>query len=732
MTSEHEGRFTPSSKANPCPICDRTKDGDCRTKPGLALCHSKIEREELAGWQWLEKSKDGNWGVWVVSEKQQRTQAPQLKKHFVYPTRNGGHLVQVVRTDRRDGTKTFSQRHFKGAKGGFVPGLPAEKRKDIAIYRYSEVREAIGRGEPIYWVEGEQTADALWKAGLAATTSIGGTGGFENYGDYSKDLDGATVIACPDRDRKGVEYADKVAKFFGATHWCRFGPASAWKDGNLPEKGGLDLYDWIEQGATVADIEAAVKEQGGDREFEQLTKGYDNLISMIGRVLAIDGPMKAYALNKLSKIHGTSESKLLNMYLAQTRGDSTAQLWDGKSFMAEDLGEDEFLIHGLVPRGGAILVTAAPGAGKSSLVYAVAKSVLSGCEFDGRIGCKGKVLILQSDEGRRTTQRKLRKLGFQDLDGWEIHFGYDFTNMNHLERWIQREQYDLIICDSYHNLNRFSGFEEKDTGFAAAAMEMRQIGDRIGCTFMFVHHLNHRGTTRGTTALEANVDEVWRLTKESERSDSQRHFTFNKSRSELQGYFEVEWNPATGEIRLTEVDEDDDKDRRAANVSERLLLQFRHNKGIWYEVEELADTVGATAATVQKNLSKLCDRGNVVKQRRDNPNGGSRSWKYVYGIPSPPSDSVPFVPNVPNDMNLQVEMPTNGTNGTNGIDFLGGGVAQREQQDPQVQAGGDPIPDEVMHGYLMAEDSLLPREDALFKQGVSTANDNPDDWEDLK
>lgn len=29
----------PSSKANPCPICGRTKDGDCRTRDGLAICH---------------------------------------------------------------------------------------------------------------------------------------------------------------------------------------------------------------------------------------------------------------------------------------------------------------------------------------------------------------------------------------------------------------------------------------------------------------------------------------------------------------------------------------------------------------------------------------------------------------------------------------------------------------------------------------------------------------------
>ena len=29
----------PSSKRNPCPICGRTADGDCRTGDGLAICH---------------------------------------------------------------------------------------------------------------------------------------------------------------------------------------------------------------------------------------------------------------------------------------------------------------------------------------------------------------------------------------------------------------------------------------------------------------------------------------------------------------------------------------------------------------------------------------------------------------------------------------------------------------------------------------------------------------------
>jgi hypothetical protein len=39
MTAAPCSALEPSSKRNPCPICGRTADGDCRTAEGLAICH---------------------------------------------------------------------------------------------------------------------------------------------------------------------------------------------------------------------------------------------------------------------------------------------------------------------------------------------------------------------------------------------------------------------------------------------------------------------------------------------------------------------------------------------------------------------------------------------------------------------------------------------------------------------------------------------------------------------
>jgi hypothetical protein len=83
----------------------------------------------------------------------------------------------------------------------------------------------------------------LWKLGLAATTNIGGGGKFTVTD--SMDLQGAEIVIVPDRDKKGIEHAEKVAEYFPQALWLYPFPLSkVWE--NLPEDHGLDIADWIE------------------------------------------------------------------------------------------------------------------------------------------------------------------------------------------------------------------------------------------------------------------------------------------------------------------------------------------------------------------------------------------------------------------------------------------------------------------------------------------------------
>jgi CRISPR-associated protein Cmr3 len=160
----------------------------------------------------------------------------------------------------KDHKKDIKQQHWDKDKKDWVMGLGDVARASIPVYRYAEVRKAIAKGEPIHIVEGEPCADLLWKLGLAATTNIGGGGKFTLTD--SMDLQGAKlIIIVPDRDKKGIEHAEKVAEHFPAAMWLYPFPESrAWE--NLPEKGGLDIFDWIEhEKLSASQVRAVIGEK---------------------------------------------------------------------------------------------------------------------------------------------------------------------------------------------------------------------------------------------------------------------------------------------------------------------------------------------------------------------------------------------------------------------------------------------------------------------------------------
>jgi hypothetical protein len=54
FTSHHGARLHYSSKQNPCPICSRTKDGDCRWGAEWIACHTGAEANDLRPGQTIE------------------------------------------------------------------------------------------------------------------------------------------------------------------------------------------------------------------------------------------------------------------------------------------------------------------------------------------------------------------------------------------------------------------------------------------------------------------------------------------------------------------------------------------------------------------------------------------------------------------------------------------------------------------------------------------------------
>ena len=77
--SSTRGNLAPSSKSNPCPVCGRIKDGDCRISHDgkMVLCHqnfdhAKTEQPDL--WHFNGSTSDGRCGIYVFKEESESIQ----------------------------------------------------------------------------------------------------------------------------------------------------------------------------------------------------------------------------------------------------------------------------------------------------------------------------------------------------------------------------------------------------------------------------------------------------------------------------------------------------------------------------------------------------------------------------------------------------------------------------------------------------------------------------------
>lgn len=219
-----------------CPVCDGD-DLDI-SKDGAYSCFSgNCEPKDIRiAIDKLEGKPD-----WKP-EKFTKPIRPKSRKDYFYPDRSGNPLVKVTRIDDGNGKKKFYQSYWN--RQCWITGNPADIKPLIPIYRRAEVKDAIERGESVFIVEGESTADLLWELDIPATTTIGGAGKFSKYGDYTTDLAIGEFILCPDRDDVGVRHMAEIAKFLGerGQGYYLAGTAGLWKT----PQGGMDIGDDIQ------------------------------------------------------------------------------------------------------------------------------------------------------------------------------------------------------------------------------------------------------------------------------------------------------------------------------------------------------------------------------------------------------------------------------------------------------------------------------------------------------
>jgi hypothetical protein len=240
----NNSKFSYSGVNNPCPICDRTKDKDCRINENgsMVLCHSSINGEFTKdGWKYTKPDESNNWGIYIEPDEKSARPVGITFKH-IYSDRQGNQY-RFNREYKPDGKKVTTWAKPLGIK-----------ESELLPYRWAEVKEAIALQKPIYLIEGELGADELIKLELTAT-NLRTKPTLETLELFI----GSHLVICPDRDETGIKKAIanyEAFKPIAASIKMMLAEPSKWD--YVPATNGRDVYDWIVDGCTKEDIEAAI------------------------------------------------------------------------------------------------------------------------------------------------------------------------------------------------------------------------------------------------------------------------------------------------------------------------------------------------------------------------------------------------------------------------------------------------------------------------------------------
>lgn len=617
----------------PCPHCG--KPDWCYFLGVLSICKRDYS-EAAPGWKLTSKRDSQGGRFFAPIEQQQKAIRPAQKRIWSYPNREGNPLVRIIRIDDGKGSKPKRwQEHWNGKV--WVKGLKGIKREDIPVYRYAEIKEAIAEGKTIFVVEGESCADAMWSIGLPATTNIGGAGKWQP--SDTVDLVGmARTVLCPDRDKPGMKHMETLAQEFPEAQWLYPFPYSPlWK--KLPQSQGVDVADWIADyklsakrvayhiGAKGNTIQREVSK---DITFSQMCAQFDEL-----NAIPCPGERK-WMLYKLAREHKVSVAQIMDAYEAALTNQPTFDGVGVKDLLTKTPERFDWLVAALMPMATTALLYAEAGTGKTLLVNSIIKAVAGGQDWNGYPTKHGKVLYIQTDEPEVNTAHNLKDAGFESIpnENLTIYFKWQFSQMAKLKETIEKEQPKLVVIDSLTSCNRSSTVEEKNVEYARSLYELRDIAMETGCAIIVLHHENKNGQVRGTTAIKANVSEVWHLKSCDKLSSTHRLLEIEKSRAGCNGKrqlqldtYDLSWQDQ-GEY------EPNSKDGQTSSLSTgaRLLGFLRERPGVIFEPSELVHEFGKSRDAIRKALARLHKSGLLECESKVKPieKGNAVRYKVYY------------------------------------------------------------------------------------------------------
>jgi len=203
--------------------------------------------------------------------------------------------------------------------------------------------------------------------------------------------------------------------------------------------------------------------------------------------------------------------------LTRPRACPVTELEDSEEIrFSSGMGELDRVLGGGAVKGSLILVSGAPGIGKSTLMLQICEKL---CEFS-------KVLYVSGEESERQLKLRARRLQVQS----DRLYVVSETNLSDVLETVTEERPDILIVDSIQTMyqDTLDSTAGSVTQVKGCTLSLMQLAKGQGITIFVIGHVNKEGSIAGPKVLEHMVDCV--LYFEGDQHSSHRILRAAKNR----------------------------------------------------------------------------------------------------------------------------------------------------------------------------------------------------------
>lgn len=380
-----------------------------------------------------------------------------------------------------------------------------------------------------------------------------------------------------------------------------------------------------------------LKAQGLDSQYDLSKANYQRCIQAIREIeLKEDPGEKDWKLHDLARKYGRSKEIILETYYKSLLINHLQDPIIFKDFVEKNPQGRRWLLRGWIPDSSLVLFYGHGGLGKTLFTQHLIKHIAQGIDWNEyKVDRSGGILYIQTDTALTKAVEAFRQAGILEDVPIHLHGSWRIEYIHYLYKWVKKQRPALVVIDSLTSVNRYNTVSENETRYAQPILQLRDIAAEFACSFLLIHHANSAGEMRGTKAVRAAVDEVWKIDKASkDESDPKRLLIIEKSRSRATGRYEVQLDEEDFSWNLLEPEDDQGQPTQNGGARFCIVNYLNKNKGVRFCVEDLAQVIGCSVLTVRKEFSSLAREGLIEKEK--NPNKDSHTTgvpKYLYFVP---------------------------------------------------------------------------------------------------